>query len=103
MTQEHLASLVGVSRITLARWEVGKREPEVSKIKKLSEALGVSEAELLNGPTEEKFTVTLKYVKTLEGVNEEMNMNGITLSIAEDGFVGVSAGKNWRVTKISRR
>jgi hypothetical protein len=37
--------------------------------------------------------VTLKYVKTLEGVNEEMNTNGISLLISDDGFVGVSGGK----------
>jgi transcriptional regulator with XRE-family HTH domain len=90
ITQEPLAQVVGVSRITLARWEAGTREPRASDIKKLCEVLGVSEAELLNGPVKEDFTVTLKYVKTLEGVDEEMNMNGITLSITEDGFVRIN-------------
>jgi transcriptional regulator with XRE-family HTH domain len=85
--------MLGVSIPTLARWERGAFQPRASDIKKLCEVLGVSEAELLNGPQEQAFTVTIKYVKTLEGVNEEMNTNGISLTIADDGFVGVSGGK----------
>jgi transcriptional regulator with XRE-family HTH domain len=79
----------------VCRWESGLRESRVSDIKKLCEILGVTEAELLNGPVVEEFRVTLKYVKTLEGVDEEMNMNGIALTIAEDGYVGVSGGKKF--------
>jgi hypothetical protein len=66
-------------------------------LKKLCEVLNVSEAELLNGPAPDGFKVTLKFVKTLEGVNEEMNTNGIALLIADDGFVGVSGGKKLEV------
>ena len=39
MTQEKLAEAVGVSRITLSRWEAGTREPSASEIKKLCEIL----------------------------------------------------------------
>jgi transcriptional regulator with XRE-family HTH domain len=95
LTQGELAEALGVHELTIRRWESNKAlpQPRVSDLKKLAEILKVTEAELLNGPAEEEFKVTLKYVKTLEGVDEDMNMNGITLSIAEDGFVGVSGGK----------
>jgi transcriptional regulator with XRE-family HTH domain len=81
---------------TISRWENFLREPRASDIKKLCEVLGVTEAELLNGPKEESFTVELNYVKSLEGVKEQMNMNGISLTVADDGFVGVSGGKNFK-------
>jgi hypothetical protein len=65
--------------------------------------LGCSEAELLNGPVVDEFKVTLKYVKTLEGVNEEMNTNGISLLISDDGFVGVSGGRKLEVPEDIER
>jgi transcriptional regulator with XRE-family HTH domain len=79
--------------LTIIRYESGEREPRASDIKKLCEVLNVTEAELLNGPAANEFRVTLKYVKTLEGVNEEMNTDGISLLISDDGFVGVSGGR----------
>jgi transcriptional regulator with XRE-family HTH domain len=74
--------------MTIRRWETGLREPRASDIQKLCEVLGVSEAELLNGPTDEGYTVTLKFVETLEGVNDEMMVNGKgAVTLADDGTV----------------
>jgi repressor LexA len=42
LTQEDLAELLGVTRVTVARWETGKLVPSTSSILKLSKALGVS-------------------------------------------------------------
>ena len=95
LSQKKLSELVNVSFSTVRRWEKNEREPRASDIKKLCEVLNVTEAELLNGEAKNEFKVTIKYVKTLEGVNEEMNTNGISLTIAEDGFVGVSGGKKF--------
>jgi transcriptional regulator with XRE-family HTH domain len=47
LTQEDLARLLGVSRITIARWETGQRFPTTEQLIKLSEILGVSPEELL--------------------------------------------------------
>ena len=47
LTQEDLARLLGVSRITVARWETGQRYPTTEQLMKLSEVLGVSPEELL--------------------------------------------------------
>jgi transcriptional regulator with XRE-family HTH domain len=97
LTQRELSEAIDVHELTIRRWENEKKsfQPRASDIKKLCEVLCVSEAELLNGPEESAFKVTLKFVKTLEGVSEEMNTNGITLTIADDGFVGVSGGKKF--------
>jgi transcriptional regulator with XRE-family HTH domain len=93
LTQSALAKIFGVELNTVWKWENTRMSPSLDVIQKLADFFNVSVDELLNGPQEQAFTVTLKYTKTLEGVNEEMNMNGISLTIADDGFVGVSGGK----------
>lgn len=49
LTQEELAHLVNVSLKTFHRWEKSERQPRLEEIKRLAEALHVSEDELLNG------------------------------------------------------
>ena len=49
MTQSDLAAAVGVSKQAVSNWERGKRFPDVSLIEALTEALGVSAAELIKG------------------------------------------------------
>lgn len=46
--QEDLADAVGVSVMTIRRWEWNERTPRVDEVKALAKALGVSEAQLLN-------------------------------------------------------
>ena len=48
-----LAELVEVSLKTVQRWENGERQPRIEEVLKLSQALHVSEAELLNGIPEQ--------------------------------------------------
>ena len=93
LTQAELAEKVNLSLLTISRYENGSREPRTSDLIKLCMALKVTIPELLNGASQQEFTVTIKYAKTLEGVNENMNMNGISVTIADDGFVGISGGK----------
>lgn len=49
MTQAELADAVAVSKQAVSNWERGKRFPDVSLIEALTEALGVSAAELIKG------------------------------------------------------
>lgn len=49
MTQEELARILGVTNKTVSRWENGNYMPDLSLLKPLSEALGVSLNELLSG------------------------------------------------------
>lgn len=48
LTQEALAKAIGVSKTTITGYELGYREPDVEKIKLLSDALGVTGDDLLN-------------------------------------------------------
>ena len=47
LTQSQLADKIGVSLLTLFRWEKNERQPRVEDVKALAKALGVSEADLL--------------------------------------------------------
>ncbi len=48
ITQEEFAEKVGVTWITVARWETGKVAPAIEYLPKFAEILGVSEEDLLN-------------------------------------------------------
>ena len=47
LTQDALAKKIGVSRGYLARLEMGRHDPPLSRLRKLAKALGVPVAELL--------------------------------------------------------
>ena len=49
LTQEQLAELLGVTRQSISRWEQNQAYPEVEKILRLSDILGVSCDYLLKG------------------------------------------------------
>ena len=48
-TQRELAAQLGVTDKAVSRWETGKGLPDISLLRPLSEALGVSVNELLSG------------------------------------------------------
>ena len=49
MTQAELAETIGVSSKTVSKWETAKGLPDISLLQPLSQALGVSVMELMNG------------------------------------------------------
>lgn len=82
MTQEQVASAVGVAVTTYSNWELGKREPNVLKIKALAKVLGVTGNELLglDPPEKTRFDeLQMKYgakrllafMEALDRLNEE--------------------------------
>lgn len=48
LTQERLAEIMGVSKQAISKWESGKSNPEIEKLKRYSEQFGVSMDDLLN-------------------------------------------------------
>lgn len=42
LTQEELAKVLGISRATLASWEIGRREPDFETASKIADFFGVS-------------------------------------------------------------
>src|SRR5262245_50842438 len=51
LNQAELAERAGVVPANISRWESGDREPLVSQVRKLADALGVPAEELLKPPT----------------------------------------------------
>lgn len=90
MSQEELAEQIGCHENTIRRWELGQREPKISDIQKLCVALGCTEAELLNGPNNDKIKVTISYDwgKFEKG---EINMDGnlFELFMGKLGEIGI--------------
>lgn len=50
LSQTYVAQQLGVAKSTYSLYESGKREPDVSKIKKLAQIIGVSSDSLLGLP-----------------------------------------------------
>ena len=49
MTQAELAEKLGVSSKTVSKWETAKGLPDITLLKPLAQALGISVIELMNG------------------------------------------------------
>ena len=49
LTQAELAQMIGVSSKTISKWETAKGLPDISLLQPLSQALGISVIELMNG------------------------------------------------------
>lgn len=49
MTQAELAEKIGISSKTVSKWETAKGLPDISLLKPLAQALGISVIELMNG------------------------------------------------------
>ena len=90
LIQPELAELVGVSVITLKRWETGVRTPRIEEIKRLCEVLGCSESELLNGPAMQEWELRMVVNKTGDQEGGTVNMTGTsstaTLSIGDNAM-----------------
>ena len=90
LTQEELAEYVDVHLNTISRWENGIDTPKTFKIKRLAEALHVSELELLNGPAMQEWELRMVVNKTGEKEGGTVNMTGTsstaTLSIGDNAM-----------------
>ena len=91
ITQAKLSELLGVSIITIKRWEKGSRTPRIEEIKKICSLLGCTEAELLNGPQgdEIKLTLSWHWEEMKEGVIN-MNDNKFQIVLGDSGQIGIT-------------
>lgn len=72
LTQEDLAKIVGVAKLTISRWENGNRVPKIDMAKVLSDYFGVSVPYLLG------------YVDENENIKHDSNFVQITISEFDD-------------------
>ena len=80
LTQAELAERVGIGMNTIARYERGEMAPSIQIAHGIAEVLGVSEAELLNGPERHEFEVQI-----LMGVKTVGHMAGV--EVRENSFI----------------
>ena len=70
LTQQELAELLGVTDRAISNWETGRRMPDISLLKPLAEALGVTVNELISGkkiPEEKMMTsIETNLIRSLE-------------------------------------
>lgn len=97
LTQEELADAIKVQENTVWRWEKGRATPSAEMVRLIAGALGISEAELLNGNSKENDTWELRLLLDKKGVIDlrhnagseatlqvSQNSMGITLSASLD-------------------
>ena len=95
LTQQELANMVNVSLKTVQRWEHEERQPRVEELKKLTEALHISETDLLSETPDRKVQITISWnwEEMKKGVID-MDKDKFKLILGEDGAIGLQgAGK----------
>jgi len=97
LTQEDLAELLGVTRVTVARWETGKLVPSTSSILKLSEVLGVPPSYFFE--SEELQKKELEYLGELDGFIELPVMGEVG---AGEMIVPIPEGETYLVPIVGR-
>ena len=95
LTQAELAERMDVHENTIRRWESGDFEPRSNDLQKLCGILGVTEAELLNGPQKQELDVKIMMgVKSLTGLaGIEVANNSFIYGVQDDEPQIVLAGK----------
>lgn len=81
LNQEDLADALGMSYMTIRRWEKGITTPRMEDIKDLAKALGVSEADLLNDTHDNNsWTINIRCVAEFknEVINLKHNVSPVT-------------------------
>ena len=107
LTQEELSETLGISYMTVRRWESGKSIPRIDEIRRIAQALNVPESDLLNDPppVSGEWVITLKVSNKLD--KEEINLIGnvqpvTSIQATPDGCaVTIQAG--WDMLKTKKQ
>ena len=69
LSQEQLAQVLSTTQGTIARWERGSREPAVSDLRRIADALGAHPAELVSEAAEaDLISSVVAYLKAQRGL-----------------------------------
>ena len=72
LTQEELGELLNIHLNTISAWENGVFLPKTLILHKLAQVLNVTEAELLNGPQDNTWTLEIKFDNSNSNSNKEL-------------------------------
>ena len=89
MSQQELADALDIPRNTVWRWVNGRATPSVDVAKEIAAALGVSEAELLNGPSSPEWRIEAVFKKEEDWEMDkciDMSASGPNMFLAEVGI-----------------
>ena len=70
MTQAELAEAIGVHEMTIRRWELGERRPDVGALQKISNVLSVPVIELIDDPSNIEQTKKSSIINNVESENK---------------------------------
>lgn len=73
LTQSELASIVGVSDVTINRYEKGLRHPKYDKILKIAELGNVTTHFILHGVEENNITISIDEYTKLKEIEKKYN------------------------------
>jgi transcriptional regulator with XRE-family HTH domain len=89
MKLREVAEAMGVDIRTVQKWEAQETSPRLLDIRKLAKVLGVTEAELLNGPADNgelkfSFVMDIKEVESMD-----VRMNEFKVGTGDDDIFGL--------------
>ena len=97
LTQEEFANAVKVSMMTVCRWEWGQRAPRLEEIKRIAQALNVTDDELLNGPKDEKIKIEVIFDREIwEEASIDMTGNLFSLLFEGNGVIGIKGASGFK-------
>lgn len=77
MTQEDLASKLGVSAQAVSKWETDASCPDISLLPQLSKVLGITTDELLTGENDEVKMIPAEQRKSLDELTLRVKVNSV--------------------------
>lgn len=89
-----LSEMIGVQLNTIWRWESERASPSVDTAKVLANILGITESELLNGPSTDNWELkVLVNKKGVETVDMTTSKSSAVLNVSDDAMaITLSAG-----------
>ncbi|MCL2884164.1 MAG: LexA family transcriptional regulator [Oscillospiraceae bacterium] len=91
LTQKQLGDAVGVSNRTVSTWEIGTKMPRGPVVKKLAAYFGISEGELLAGPSSAFISLLDHICRQYRVMSDVVALN---VQIPRDRFVRLQEGED---------
>lgn len=99
LTQQELADIVGVSKLTILRWEKGDRQIKPDKAQQLADYFGVSVGYLLGYEAIPEYNQFIDKIANLSGLDEYQKLKfNLKIELATLDFILDDENNNFMVT-----